>query len=93
MAELLCTRVGPGMREDERAVEVRDVSGEREFVLVPHGFLTAVGDKYYLPVGVIGEDRDKQFVLVELPQEGARGGWRLWVRKSELIYYPERNSA
>jgi hypothetical protein len=93
MAELLCEAVGPGLRDDERCVEVRDVLGHREFLLVPHGFLTALADKYYLPVGVIGEDRDKQLVLIELPQEGIPGQWRLWVRKSHLIFYPERNSA
>lgn len=93
MAELLCEEVGPGMRDDERTVALRDVRGHREYLRVPAGFLTVIGEKSYVPVGVVGEDRDKQLVLVELPQEGELGRWRLWVRKSDLIYYPERSSA
>jgi hypothetical protein len=79
------------MRDSERTVAVRDVQGRREFLRVPDGFLTAVGEKYYLPVGVVYEDRDKQLVLVELPQEGECGSSRLWVRVGDLIGYPNGN--
>jgi hypothetical protein len=39
MAAVLCERVGPGMRESERSVTVRDVRGMSEVVLVEHDFL------------------------------------------------------
>ena len=85
MAGLVCEQVGPGMRDEERTVAVKDVQGRREFLRVPHGFLTAVGEQYYLPVGIVQEDRTSQLVLVELPQEGECGSWRLWVRSTDLI--------
>jgi hypothetical protein len=86
MPELLCERVGPGMREDERTVAIRDIFGRREFLRVPYGFLTHEGDKYYVPVGVVHIDKEKQLVLIELPQEGECGSWRLWVRVSDLLW-------
>jgi hypothetical protein len=85
MAEVLCEKVGPGMRPSERTVAVKDVFGQREFLRVEHDFLTAVGERYFLPVGVVQEDREKDLVLIELPQEGECGGWRLWVHASDLL--------
>ena len=93
MAELICERVGPGMRESERTVAVKDVQGKREYLRVPQGFLTVVGEQHYLPVGVVYEDKNKGLVLVELPQEGECGSSRLWVRKGDLIYYPNGKPA
>jgi hypothetical protein len=37
MPALLCTRVGPGMRDNERTVEVKDIFGQRDFLRVPQG--------------------------------------------------------
>jgi hypothetical protein len=76
------------MRASERVVTLLDFQGRREFLRVEHDFLTVQGDQTYLPVGVVAEDRDKQLVLVELPQEGECGSWRMWVRPADLIYYP-----
>lgn len=39
MPALLCTRVGPGMRDSERTVEVKDIFGQRDFLRVPLGYL------------------------------------------------------
>ena len=47
MPSLLCSRVGPGMRDSERTVEVRDIHGQREFLRVPlsdHGRQGFVGN-------------------------------------------------
>ena len=85
MAEVLCERISRGMRDSERTVAIRDAYGQREFLCVEVDFLTATGDKYYLPVGVVHEDKQQGLVLIELPQEGARGNWRLWVRSSDLL--------
>jgi hypothetical protein len=93
VAELICERVGPGMRDSERTVAVKDVRGRREYLRVPRGFLTSVGDKHYLPVGVVYEDREKQLVLIELPQEGECGSSRLWVRAGDLIDHGNGNPA
>jgi hypothetical protein len=74
------------MRPEERTVSVRDaVTGARSFVRVETDFLTAENGNYYLPVGVVQEEPDKGFVLVELPQAPDAGSWRLWVRTADLL--------
>jgi len=86
MPEVLCERVGPGMRPSERAVTVRDVLGQSELVLVKHDYLTVLGDKTYMPVGVCFIDKKRNVVLVEFSHEAITGGNRLWVRSSDLIW-------
>jgi hypothetical protein len=86
MAGVLCETVSPGMRESERAVTVRDVRGNREVILVEHGFLAVQGERTYLPVGVVAIDKDRRVVLVEFPHEAITGGNRLWVRSADLIW-------
>ncbi len=86
MAEMLCESVGPGMREPERAVTVRDVRGHGEVILVENNFLTVQGDKTYLPIGVVFIDKERDVVLVEFPHEAITGGNRLWVRTANLIW-------
>jgi hypothetical protein len=91
MPALRCTRVGPGMRDSERTVEVKDIQGRREFLRVPFGYLIPRGDTYYVPVGLVQEDPVQQLALIELPQEGECGTWRLWVRVADLLP-PKGNS-
>jgi hypothetical protein len=79
------------MRDSERTVEVKDISGRREFLRVPLGYLEVVGDNYYVPVGLVQEDPVQQLALIELPQEGECGSWRLWVRMADLLP-PRENS-
>ena len=86
MPAVLCAEVGPGMRESERSVIVRDVRGHTELILVEHDFLAIRGDKTYLPVGVCSFDKERDVVLVEFPHEALTGGNRLWVRSSDLIW-------
>ena len=86
MAAVLCERVGPGMRESERAVTVRDVRGHREVILVEHDFLTIRDEKTYLPVGVCSIDKERNVVLVEFPHEPITGGNRVWVRSADLLW-------
>ena len=91
MPALLCTRVGPGLRDSERTVEVKDIHGRRDFLRVPFGFLARKGGAYYVPVGLVQEDTIQQLALIELPQEGEFGTWRLWVCMADLLP-PKGNS-
>jgi hypothetical protein len=91
MPALLCTRVGPGMRADERTVEVKDIYGRRDFLRVPFGYLVRAGEAYYVPVGLVQEEPTGQFALIEFPQEGECGSSRMWVRKADLLP-PRENS-
>jgi hypothetical protein len=85
MPAILCEEVAPGMRESERCVSIRDIHGNREWLLVEQGFLAERQKKTYLPVGVVAIDCDNQVVLVEFPHEAATGGNRVWVRAADLI--------
>jgi len=73
------------MRDSERTVEVKDIYGRREFLRVPLGYLARQGDGYYLPVGLVYEDSTQQLALIEFPQEGECGSWRMWVRMADLL--------
>jgi hypothetical protein len=87
MPEVICDRVGRGMRDDERTVAVKDVFGHPEYIRVPHDFLTYVGETAYLPVGVVHFDKEKDVVLIEFPHEPDTGRNRIWVRSRDLIYF------
>ena len=91
MPALRCTRVGPGLRDSERTVELKDIHGQREFLRVPFGYLVPARETFYLPVGLVQEEPTGQFALIELPQEGEYGSSRLWVRKTDLLP-PKGNS-
>jgi hypothetical protein len=78
MALVLC-EVSAGFRESERTVGIKDVNGNREFLRVPADFLSPHDGKFYVTVGVIGQDPKTKAVLVELPHEADSGAWRLWV--------------
>jgi hypothetical protein len=73
------------MRESERTVAIKDIQGRREYLRVPAGFLESVGETYYVPVGLVYEDPGRQVALIELPQEGECGNWRLWVHSTDLL--------
>lgn len=85
MTQLPCEQVTQGLRESERTVAVRDVHGRRQFLRVELDFLTRDGDRYWLPVGKVYEDRERGLTLVELPQEAETGANRLWVRSADLL--------
>lgn len=66
------------MHPRERIVEIDTLDGVEE---VPVDVSKIVGEFLMIgyPVGQRGED-----VLVELPQETARGHWRVWVKHTLL---------
>jgi hypothetical protein len=86
MAEVLYESVSPVMRPSERAVIVTGVQGHSELIYVENDFLTVVGDKTYLPVGVVFIDKERSVVLIEFPHEPITGGNRLWVRSADLVW-------
>jgi hypothetical protein len=85
MLAILCEQVGPGMRDSERCVSVRDICGRREWLLVEQDFLAVRQNKTYLPVGIVQVDPDQDLVLVEFPHEAATGGNRAWVHVADLL--------
>jgi hypothetical protein len=72
------------MRPSERAVTVQDVRGHSELILVEHDFLTVLGDRTYLPVGLVFLDKEREVALIEFPHEPITGGNRIWVRVADL---------
>ena len=85
MAEVICEKVVRGMRDSERTVAVRDVFGQREYIRVEHDFLTVLGDRTYLPVGVVAVAKEEGLVLIEFPHEPDTGRNRIWVRSGDLL--------
>ena len=83
MSQVLC-EISPGLRPTERTVAVKGIFGRREYLRVEEGFMTRVGDRVFLPVGVVGIDTAKAIALIELPHESDAGANRLWVRSAEL---------
>lgn len=85
MTQVPCEQVTQGLRDSERTIALRDVRGRRHFLRVELDYLTHHGDRYWLPVGKVYEDRERGLTLVELPQEAETGANRLWVRSADLL--------
>jgi hypothetical protein len=85
MAQLVCEKVTRGLRESEVVATIRDIHGRREFLRVEKDFLYFENEKYYLPVGVVYEDKERNIALIELPQESEAGNQRLGVRSNDLL--------
>lgn len=86
MEEIVCERVSPGLRREERTVCVRNaVTGLRSFLRIEADFLSFYRGKYYITVGVIQEEPQQDLLLVELPLEPDAGTTRLWVRASDTL--------
>jgi hypothetical protein len=83
MARVIC-EVGPGLRESEKTVAVKDVFNRKHHLRVEEGYVTPEGGAHYLPIGVVGVDDAKGLALIELPHESDSGISRLWVRRSDL---------
>jgi hypothetical protein len=84
MTQVRCD-ISAGLRPSETTVAVADVHGRRQFLRVERDFLNAVGDQWFLPVGVVQDDRQQPWVLIELPHEADSGANRLWVRRGDLL--------
>lgn len=84
MVHVLC-EISKGLRDSERVVAVRDARGRLEYLRVEFDFLTQDSGKYWLPAGMIHEDREHGVMLIELPQESESGANRIWVPSSNLL--------
>jgi hypothetical protein len=86
MSLVLC-EVGPGLREEEASVAVRDVNGRAQRLRVDKDFVVTRDHEQYLPIGVVATHPDaaKKAVLIELPHEADSGVNRLWVPADHLL--------
>ncbi|HEV3262224.1 MAG TPA: hypothetical protein VG013_35555 [Gemmataceae bacterium] len=73
-----------GPRSGFKVVKVRSIEGHSEYLTIEDRFLVKQQDDYFLPVGVIGKDRQQGAVLVQLPVEADSGANRVWVSKDQL---------
>lgn len=83
MAKVICESVSRGLRDSESFAEIRDVLGKSHAIRIESQFLTQRGEAYWLPIGIVGIDRKKDLLLIELPQEADTGATRLWVRPEQ----------
>jgi hypothetical protein len=83
MAVVRC-EVSNGLRPAEATVAVADVHDHRQCLRVERDFLTTVAGQWFLPVGVVYDDRSNPWVLIELPHEADSGANRLWVWREQL---------
>ena len=90
MPYVLCNETD-GLRPSEVTVEIRDIDDRPEFLRVHRDFVKKFKNAYYLPIGIVYHDRDKDVFLIELPHEADSGTNRLWVAHSSL--YEPRSRA
>lgn len=76
--------ISEGPREGYLAVGVKSIEGHTEYLTIEERLLVKRKGEYYLPVGVIGQDKTHATVLVQLPVEADSGANRVWVRKSDI---------
>jgi hypothetical protein len=88
MAYVKC-RVSEGLRPSEATVGVSDLDGSTAFLRVERYFLRQFGSEYYLPIGVVHEDRESGAFLIELPHEADSGVNRVWVPPDSVKFKSE----
>ena len=96
MGYLLCDEVGPGLRESEAGVTVRDITGRPQRLRVERDFLREANQRYYLPIGIVARDPAAPRVLIEFPHEADSGANRIWVAPGQLLddkEQPQQNAA
>lgn len=84
MAMVIC-EVRPGVGAVAVSVAVRDINNVRTFLEIQRDFVTQRQGQNYLPIGVVGIDRDKGAALIEFPVEADSGAHRIWVPLSSLV--------
>ena len=72
-------RIERGPIRSERIAYITTAGGVRAEVLLS---ATQTGSNHVLAVEVA---RDKDNVLIELPQETSSGDWRVWVNKNQIL--------
>jgi hypothetical protein len=84
MAYVLCT-INDGLRPAEVTVSVCDNEKRPEFLRVHRDFVKNINDAWYLPIGIVFHDRDRELLLIELPHEADSGTNRLWVNAPSIL--------
>jgi hypothetical protein len=72
-------KIMPGDIRSERIARIKTVSGCRADVIVSN---RQVGRNHILAAEI---GRDKNKVLIELPQETSAGDWRIWVNENQIL--------
>lgn len=85
---LISCEITEGPRPGFKTVGVQTVEGRKEFFSIEDRFLAKRGEDYLLPVFVIGKDKHRQMVLVQLPLEADSGARRVWLYSKDLISEP-----
>jgi hypothetical protein len=83
LASVRC-EITDGLRPTEATVAVADIHNHRQFLRIERDFLSAVGEQWFMPVGVVHDDSRQPWVMIELPHEADSGANRLWVRRENL---------
>ena len=83
MALVPC-EVTEGPRPGFKAVGVRSIEGQTEYLTIEERFLVRRGNAWLLPVRLIGRDRRYDTALVQLPVEADSGANRVWVRGASV---------
>jgi hypothetical protein len=84
MVHIQC-EVRPGPGTVACSVGVRDTNNVQTFLTVQQDFVAQRQGKYYLPIGVVYQDREKGVALIEFPVEADSGAHRIWVPLSSLL--------
>jgi hypothetical protein len=84
MAQVRC-EISAGLRPSEATVAVADVYDHRQFLRIDRDFLNMVEGQPFLTVGIVHDDRQQPWVLIELPHEADSGVNRLWVCRDSLL--------
>jgi hypothetical protein len=77
--------ISEGLCSSEVTVEVHDIDGRPEYLRVHQEFVKQFDNQYYLPIGIVAHDREKDLFLIELPHEADSGVNRFWISTSDLF--------
>lgn len=77
--------LGPGLRESEVQVTVRDMNGRPQRLRTERSFVRQENGDTYLPIGIVAQHPFEEKVLIEFPHEADSGANRIWVRPDQLL--------
>jgi hypothetical protein len=82
---LLHCEVQEGPRPGFKVVGVASIEGYSEFLTLEERFLVKRDGRYFLPVLIVGKDRQHNTLLVQLPYEADSGANRAWVKREAIL--------
>ena len=84
MSMVHCDSVTEGLRDSECLASVRDIRGRKHEIRVERDFLSEIGGRQYLPIGIVHVDPKSKAVLIEFSHEPETGVNRIWVTAQQL---------